>query len=144
MQAAAHRAGSIQLSDVEFTSKIIREKVDAKVREKEKEEADKIAIIAIIIIIMLLYHHHHASCQFFGKVCPDNEPRLTWQPDASDLVAVLDEIGTNISMIGQNDRGRAEMRVIPKAVGGHHYPKCNNHPTDIWQMHDSLLNSHFK
>jgi hypothetical protein len=56
----------------------------------------------------------------------------------------LDEIGTNLSMIGQNDRGRAEMRVIPKAVGGHHYPKCNNHLADIWQTHDSLLNSHFK
>jgi hypothetical protein len=69
-QAAAHRAGSIELSgDVEFTSEIIREKVDAKVRENEKEEADKIAIITniIIIIIMLLYHHHHASLARFVR-----------------------------------------------------------------------------
>jgi len=86
--------------------------------------------------------------EIVGKVYPDDAPRLLWEPDASDFVAVLDEIGTNISMIGQNDRGRAEMRVIPKAVGGHHYevavPKCNNHLTDIRQIHDSLFNSHFK
>jgi hypothetical protein len=51
-------------------------------------------------------------------------------------------------MIGQNDRGRAEMRVIPKAVGCHHcemaVPKCNTHFTHIRQIHDSLLDSHFK
>jgi hypothetical protein len=34
MQAAAHRADSIQLSsEIEFTSEIVREKVNAKVRE---------------------------------------------------------------------------------------------------------------
>ena len=37
--------------------------------------------------------------EIVGKVYPDDAPRLLWEPDASDFVAVLDEIGTNISMI---------------------------------------------